>query len=67
MPSSPQGSRRLFYVVLLALLALTQWPALRWANRIHPTLLGLPFLYLYLLLLYLAAIVVLILLARRGE
>ncbi len=48
-------------VLFLALFALTQPPFVHgFANRIEPTVLGLPFLYVYLLVLYFGMIGVLI-------
>jgi len=53
-------------VLFLALFALTQPPFVHgFANRIEPTVLGLPFLYVYLLVLYFAMIGVLIWALRR--
>ncbi len=65
--SMPVFSARWLYGVLLLLFGLTQWPLLAWANRIEPTLYGVPFLYVYLLVIYLLAIALLIGLARRED
>ena len=57
---------RIATVLFLALFALTQQPFVHgFANRIEPTVLGLPFLYVYLLVLYVAMIGVLIWALRR--
>jgi hypothetical protein len=54
-------------VLFLVLFALTQPPFVhRIANRIEPTVFGLPFLYVYLLVLYFLLIGVLIWAFRRG-
>ncbi len=54
-------------VLFLVLFALTQPPFVHgFANRIEPTVLGLPFLYVYLLVLYVAMIGVLIWALRRN-
>ncbi|MFQ5744975.1 MAG: hypothetical protein ACE5HV_15520 [Acidobacteriota bacterium] len=60
-------SRAGWSVVLafLALLLLAEWPVLPLANRIEPTMFGLPFLFTYLLLVYLAMIGLLIIAALR--
>lgn len=53
-------------VAFLGLLALAQPPIVhRFANRIEPWVLGLPFLYAYLLIVYLAMIGVLFWVQRR--
>ena len=54
-------------VLFVALFALTQPPFVHgFANRIEPTVFGLPFLYVYLLVLYFALIGVLIWALLRG-
>jgi hypothetical protein len=65
-PSPSASPSRWLYVALLVLFGLTQWPILAWVNRIEPSFLGLPFLYVYLFVIYLLAIGLLILVAWRG-
>jgi hypothetical protein len=50
---------------LLFLLA-AEWPLLPFANRIEPTVLGFPFLFVYLGVIYAAKIATLIYAAKRG-
>ncbi len=58
---------RVATILFLGLFALTQPPLVYViANRIEPTVAGLPFLYVYLLVVYLALIAVLIWACRRG-
>ncbi len=53
-------------ILFVALFALTQPPFVSsLANRIEPTILGMPFLYVYLLVIYVALIGVLIWARRR--
>lgn len=54
---------KLAAAAFLGLLALTQWPFLALANRIEPSLFGVPFLFVYLLLIYALLIAVLVLAA----
>jgi hypothetical protein len=54
-------------ILFLALMSLAQPPIVTsWANRIEPTLFGMPFLYAYLLIIYVALIGVLLWSQRRG-
>jgi len=53
-------------VAFLALMALAQPPIVGFANRIEPTILGLPFLYAWLLGIYVALAALLVLVWRRG-
>lgn len=57
-PRSRAG--RILLYLFVGLMALTQWPALTMANRIEPTIGGMPFLFVYLLVLYAALIGVLV-------
>ena len=54
-------------IAFFALLALAMPPVTHTVlNRVHPTILGLPFLYAVLLFIYVALIAVLIRAYRRG-
>lgn len=54
------GLGRRLASLFLGLFLLTQWPALPLVNRIEPTVLGFPFLFVYLLVVYVALIVTLV-------
>ena len=56
---------RLVVGLFLLLFACAEWPILPLANRIDPTFLGMPFLFVYLAVIYAALIAVLIHAARR--
>lgn len=63
VPRTPAGR---FAVALYVLLfAFAEWPLLPFANRIEPTFLGFPFLFVYLAVVYAAKIGVLIYAARE--
>ena len=58
IPRSRKG--KLVTLTVLCLYLLIQWPILRFANRIEPFVLGMPFLYFYLLLIYFCIIAVMV-------
>ncbi len=64
VPRTRTGRRIVSLFVFLFLLA--EPPILYLANRIHPFLLGQPFLYFYLLVVYCALIGTLLFALRRG-
>lgn len=53
-------------LAILCLYLLIQWPILRFANRIQPLILGLPFLYFYLLVIYVGIIAIMVYAAKKG-
>ena len=64
-PRSRDG--RIAVIAFLGLMALAQPPIVhRFANRVEPWILGVPFLYAYLLAIYVAMIGVLLWVQRRG-
>lgn len=64
VPRTSAG-RLVIGLYLLFLLA-AEWPLLPFANRIEPTVLGFPFLFVYLGVIYAAKIATLIYAAKRG-
>ncbi len=63
LPRTPSG--RFTVAFYLVALAFAEWPLLPLANRIEPTVLGLPFLFVYLSVIYTAKVAVLIYAARQ--
>lgn len=57
---------QLALIAFVALMALAQPPVVGLANRIEPTILGLPFLYAWLLGIYLALAALLVIVWCRG-
>ena len=61
------GAGRLAVAAFLGLFAFTQPPLVFWiANRVEPSVAGVPFLYAYLFVFYLLLIAVLVWARRRG-
>jgi hypothetical protein len=57
---------RVATLLFVALMALAQWPfVFRFADRIEPWILGVPFLYAYLFFVYVALIAVLLWVWKR--
>ena len=59
------ASGKLAVGLYLAFLAFAEWPLLPLANRIEPTVLGFPFLFVYLAVIYTAKIATLLYAAKR--
>ena len=62
-PRTPQG--QLAVGAYLVFLLFAEWPLLPLANRIEPTVLGFPFLFVYLAVIYAAKIATLLYAAKR--
>ena len=61
------GAGRFVVIAFVVLLLFAEPPLVfRLANRIEPTLLGFPFLFVYLFVIYAAMIAVLVYAQRRG-
>ena len=63
LPRTVNG--RLVVGAYLLLLLFAEWPLLPLANRIEPTVLGFPFLFVYLAVIYAAQIATLLYAAKR--
>ncbi|MCG8606682.1 hypothetical protein MJD09_17065 [bacterium] len=63
IPSTRRGKTVTIFIVCLYLLI--QWPILSLVNRMHPFILGMPFLYFYLLVIYFCIIGVMIYACRK--
>ncbi len=63
LPRTAAG--RLTVGLYLVWLAFAEWPLLPLANRIEPTVLGFPFVFVYLALVYAAKLATLLYAAKR--